>query len=162
MSGEVSIRPYAENDRERLKEITLICFESVSIDHRIEEMFGVIGEKDWKFRKAQQIEADVHANPEGIFVAECQGKVVGYITSRLDTTTRIGWIPNLAVLPEFQGQGIGKTLIRQCLEYLRAHGMEGVRIETLEHNRIGSQLYPRMGFREVARQIHYFRRLDDL
>jgi len=29
------------------------------------------------------------------------------------------------------------------------------RIETLEQNAIGRQLYPSLGFLEVARQIHY-------
>jgi len=158
---EIRIRPYVPADRSRLKEITVICFESVSIDRRIEEEFGLIGDKDWKWRKARHIDADVDANPEGVFVAEREGNIVGYITSRVDSATRIGWIPNLAVLPEYQGRGIGKSLMRRCLEYLRSSGMVGVRIETLEHNPIGSRFYPRMGFREVARQIHYFKRLDE-
>jgi GNAT superfamily N-acetyltransferase len=157
----IRIRTYVESDRQRLKDITVICFEAVSIDRRIEEAFGVVGDKDWKWRKARHIDADANANPDGIFVAESDGSVVGYITSRLDSATRIGWIPNLAVLPEYQGRGVGKSLMNVCFDYLRSRGMEGVRIETLEHNRAGARFYPQMGFREVARQIHYFKRFGD-
>jgi hypothetical protein len=34
------------------------------------------------------------------------------------------------------------------------------KIETLEQNARGQALYPRFGFREVARQIHYVMSLD--
>jgi hypothetical protein len=33
--------------------------------------------------------------------------------------------------------------------------MTVAKIETLEQNPIGRRLYPALGFREVARQIHY-------
>ena len=37
--------------------------------------------------------------------------------------------------------------------------MEVAKIETLDQNPIGQKLYPSLGFREVARQIHYAMRL---
>jgi ribosomal protein S18 acetylase RimI-like enzyme len=45
------------------------------------------------------------------------------------------------------------------LEHFRRNGVECARIETLEQNPIGQHLYPAVGFREVARQIHYAMRL---
>lgn len=152
---ETTIRAYAESDREALKAITTICFRRVSIDWNIERMFGVIGEKDWAWRKNRHIDADADANPDGIFVAEADGQVVGYITSRTDPESKIGWIPNLAVLPEYQGRGIAKRLMQSCLDYLRASGMSHAKIETLAHNEVGSNFYPNVGFQEVSRQIHY-------
>ena len=38
--------------------------------------------------------------------------------------------------------------------------MQVAKIETLEQNPVGQALYPSLGFREVARQIHYAMRLD--
>ena len=38
--------------------------------------------------------------PAGIFVAETQGRVVGYITTRIDRDSGKGRIPNLAVATE--------------------------------------------------------------
>ena len=160
MTSSGVIRPYRPSDLERLKEITAICFETVSIDRNIEQRLGRIGGRDWRFRKLRHIDADVAGeNARGVFVCEEADEVVGYITTRIDGAARIGHIPNMAVHPGRQGRGIGRRLIDHALEFLRAEGMEAVRIETLEQNPVGSRFYPDVGFQEVARQIHYVMRL---
>ncbi len=153
------IRKYQTSDLEALKQITAICFEHVSIDKNIENRFGVIAGVDWKQRKMSHIDDDVKANPEGIFVVEIDGELVGYITTRINHWTKIGGIPNLAVHPKFQRRGFGKQLIETALAYLEEAGMLYARIETLEQNQLGSTFYPKMGFDEVARQVHYIRPL---
>jgi ribosomal protein S18 acetylase RimI-like enzyme len=153
------IRKFRPSDLERLQEITIRGFEGVSIDYAVEQRFGVIAGKDWKWRKAQSIQWDVEANPEGVFVYEAGGRVVGYITTRLDGRSRIGWIPNIAIDPASQGRGVGKALMQAALDYLRASGMLYAKIETLEQNKKGRKFYPSVGFKEVARQIHYLMRL---
>ncbi len=153
------IRRYAEADREPIQAITAMCFSGVSIDYAIELRHGLIAGKDWRWRKAQQIEEDIAANAEGIFVAVEGGEVVGYVTSRVDLESKIGWIPNLAVLPAYQQRGLGQALIETTLAYLAEAGMLYARIETLAHNAVGQHFYPSMGFEEVARQIHYIKRL---
>ena len=64
----VQIRPYREEDRERLKEITIAAFPGVSIDRLIEEQFGLLNGVDWAVRKRQSIDADCDAHPAGILV----------------------------------------------------------------------------------------------
>ena len=154
------IRNYRPTDLESLKEITALCFEGTSIDRNIEEQFGLIGNRDWRWRKLRHIDADVAGdNARGVFVGELDGQVVGYITARADPPSKIGWIPNMAVLPEHQGKGLGKQLMQTALDFLRDQGMECVKIESLEQNPVGPRFYPGIGFQEVARQIHYFKRL---
>jgi ribosomal protein S18 acetylase RimI-like enzyme len=149
------IRRYCPTDLETLRQITVICFENVSVDKNIEDHFGIVGGGDWKTRKALHIDADAEANPNGIFVTEIEDKVVGYITGRIDAITKIGQIPNLAVLPDFQQKGLGQQLIQVALDYFKAEGMVMAKIETLAQNPVGTTFYPKMGFVEVARQIHY-------
>ncbi|MFH1006604.1 MAG: GNAT family N-acetyltransferase [Candidatus Latescibacterota bacterium] len=149
------IRTYRESDRAALRKITTICFEKVCIDRNIEDHFGAVGGTDWTDRKRRHIDADIADCPEGILIVEQEGKVAGYISCRLDTETRIGHIANLAVLPACQGRGLGRQLMLAALELMKARGMELARIETLEQNDVGSNFYPKMGFVEVARQIHY-------
>jgi len=152
----VQIRPYREEDRERLKEITIAAFPGVSIDRLIEEQFGLLNGVDWAVRKRQSIDADCDAHPAGILVAEAEdGRVIGYITTRINPETCLGWIPNMAVEPDCQGMGIGKQLVQAALDYLRAAGMTHAKIETLASNERGQSLYPSVGFVEIARQIHY-------
>jgi ribosomal protein S18 acetylase RimI-like enzyme len=153
---EIRIRGYREEDRERLKEITVAAFPAVSIDRAIEERFGLLNGVDWAARKRQSIDADCDAHPAGILVAETdEGQVVGYITTRLNRDSLLGWIPNIAVDPAFQGSGIGRQLMEAALEYLRSEGMAHAKIETLVSNERGQAFYPSVGFEEVARQIHY-------
>ncbi len=154
------IRTYLPQDLGRLKQITTICFDGVSIDRNIEEKFGPIGDQDWRFRKLRHIDADVSGdNARCVFVFEEEGEVLGYITTRLDKDTRIGWIPNMAVDPTCQGRGLGRQLMAHALEFMRSQGMQAAKIETLEQNPVGSQFYPDVGFEEVGRQIHYLMRL---
>jgi ribosomal protein S18 acetylase RimI-like enzyme len=155
------IRIYTESDRQTLKEITVGCFSlSSSIDLNIEKHFGIANGKDWTWRKQRQIESDIDTNPAGIFVAEIDDAAVGYITTNIDHSAKIGSIPNLAVLPAHQQGGVGRALMDRALAYFREQGMELVRIETLETNAVGGQFYPSYGFVEVARQIHYAMPLD--
>ena len=154
------IRLYKPDDIDALKRITAICFDGVSIDRNIEERFGQIGKRDWQFRKLRHIDDDVtDERAEGVFVWEEAGAVVGYITTRIDHESKIGGIPNIAVLPDTQGQGIGRKLLEHGLQYMRSQGMEIAKIETLAQNPIGSHLYPSLGFEEIARQVHYCMKL---
>ena len=107
------IRPYRSADLDDLKRITAICFTGVSIDRNIEDKLGIIGNHDWTWRKLRHIDNDVAGdNARHVFVWEtATGEIAGYITGRIDPDSKIGWIPNLAVDIEFQGEGIGRKLI---------------------------------------------------
>ncbi|MDP2984448.1 MAG: GNAT family N-acetyltransferase [Candidatus Latescibacter sp.] len=156
----MTIRAYAEADHGILNEITAVCYNGVSIDQNIEKLFGRIAGKDWTCRKQRQLDEDISAHPDGIFVAEIDHRVVGYISTRIDHATKIGRILNFAVLPAQQKRGIGKALMDRAIAHLKSEGMEYVRIETLDQNAAGKHFYPKLGFSEVARQIHYIRRTD--
>jgi ribosomal protein S18 acetylase RimI-like enzyme len=145
-----------------LQEITAQTFGPVSIDRNMETVLGPFGKGDWQTRKVAAIADDCEAQPNGVFVAEDeQHRIVGYVTSRLNATSGIGWIPNLAVDPNHQGQGLGRALLEHAIQFFREQKMSVAKIETLEQNPIGQKLYPSLGFKEVARQIHFAMRLDD-
>lgn len=142
-----------------LRAITVEAFQGVSIEHHIEQHFGVIHGHDWCWRKARHIDDDVARNPDGVFIAEEDGVIQGYITTRVDAESGIGWIPNLAIRGGRRGQGLGRRLIEHALDYFRQLGLAHAKIETVEQNAIGRHLYPACGFREVSRQIHFVREL---
>jgi len=49
--------------------------------------------------------------------------------------------------------------LEYAIAFFKEAGMDIAKIETLEQNPIGQNLYPSLGFEEVARQIHYAMRL---
>jgi ribosomal protein S18 acetylase RimI-like enzyme len=155
----ILIRPWRPTDLAELKRITVDAFDGIAIDQRVEQHLGELHGHDWRWRKARHIDEDVAANPAGIFVAEQEGGILGYITTRLDSEAGKGRIPNLAVIPEARGLGVGRKLIEHALEYFRREGMSFAMIETMAYNPVGNHLYPACGFIEVARQVHFARKL---
>lgn len=155
----VSIRRYRPDDLDEIKRLTVAAFTGVTLEQNVEEALGILRGHDWRWRKARHIDEDAEANPAGIFVAEDGGRVVGYIATRIDREAGKGRIPNLAVAAEFRNQGVGRQLIERALEYFRAEGLEYAMIETMAQNAAGRQAYPSCGFVEVARQIHFARKL---
>lgn len=156
----VSLRPYQPADRPRICQIAVEAFDGVSIDQGIEKVFGPIGGHNWQWRKARQIEEDLTIAPGDVFVAEEDGTVVAFITARRDTEAGLGFIPNLSVAAGYRGRGLGRMLIEHVLDHFRAHGLTHARIETLVQNDAGYGLYSSIGFKEVARQVHFAMELE--
>jgi ribosomal protein S18 acetylase RimI-like enzyme len=153
----ILIRPFRENDRVAIRELTVRAFEGISIDQSIDQRLGPIAGCDWRFRKARDVDRDIDLHGAQLAVAtdEETSEVVGYVTMQCNADTQIGWIHNLAVSARAQGQGLGRRLIEHALAHFRASGMTVAKIETVEQNAIGRHLYPSVGFVEVARQIHF-------
>jgi len=149
------IRLHCPADWPRLREITSEAFEGVSIDRAIEQTLATRCRLGWEQRKWRSIEEDLARQPDGVFVAEVARQVAGYVTTRVDSESGVGWIPNLAVDAVFRGQGIGRALLQHAVMFFRKRGLVQARIETLQQNPVGQKLYPSLGFQEVARQIHY-------
>lgn len=154
---DIVIRPFRESDRAAVIALTVAAFPGVSIDHNVDVRLGPVAGRDWRWRKGRDIERDIDSPGTELAIAENaeNGATVGYVTMAFDSDTRIGWIHNLAVHADLRGQGLGRRLIEHALDRFRAAGMTLARIETLEQNPIGRQLYPSLGFLEVARQIHF-------
>ena len=155
----MKIRLYQSSDVDELKRITIEGFEGIAIDQSVEAALGILSGHDWRWRKARHVDEDVEANPTGIFVADESGKVLGYISTRVDHEVGKGRIPNLAVDQSERGQGIGRLLIEHALDYFRREGMAFAMIETMDNNRVGQHLYPSCGFVETCRQIHFAKML---
>lgn len=157
----LSIRPFRDDDLPRLKEITVEAFSGVSIDQNTHKRFGEINGHDWRWRKARHLDHDAETDPAGIFVAENDGRVIGYITTWIDREAGIGHIPNLALDAHARGQGLGRKLIEHAMEHFRRQGLPYAKIETLDQNPVGYHLYTSMGFEEVARQVHFLKPLSE-
>ena len=64
------------------------------------------------------------------FVAEIDGKVVGFMVSYILTLgfgiEKSAWIATLGVDPNFMGMGIGASLAEEIFKYYNAQGIENV------------------------------------
>ena len=62
---------------------------------------------------------------------------------------RRGYIYHLAVDPEYQGSGLGKRLIDECLEGLRRAGLERANILVAKDNPRGREFWRRSGWEDL-------------
>ena len=76
------------------------------------------------------VEEHAQNNAEACFVAESDGKVVGFMISYILTAgfgmPKSAWIATLGVDTSRMGQGIGATLADKILKYYKAQGIENV------------------------------------
>jgi ribosomal protein S18 acetylase RimI-like enzyme len=76
------------------------------------------------------IEDHARRDEEACFVAEYDGKVVGFMISYILTAgfgmAKSAWIATLGVDPNCMGQGIGASLAEEIFKYYKARGIENV------------------------------------
>lgn len=149
-----TLRPVRPGDEAAVFAITAAVFAPASIDAKIEALLGRPA-ASWQEIKTAAVARELQANPGGCFVAEREGKVLGYVTTVIHEKASRGLIANLAVAAEAQGLGIGRRLIERALEHFRQLGLAQAKIETLACNEVGRHLYPALGFQELVRQVHY-------
>lgn len=150
------IRSYQPTDLSVLQEMTAAAFDGVSIDQGMEQIFGRVAGRDWQWRKQRHIADDAERDVDGILVLESpEGRIAGFVSTAADQESGIGHIANLVVAAPCRGRGYGRELLAAALDRFRSLGLSHARIETLVQNDVGRGLYESIGFREIARQIHF-------
>jgi ribosomal protein S18 acetylase RimI-like enzyme len=101
---------------------------------------------------------DVLAPPgEGMmpgFVWRVGGRVVGTASVRRVHTFHHGWlISNVAVHPDWQGQGIGRALMEAAVDYAGDNGAAWIVLQVRDTNRPARALYEGMGFQSIAEVV---------
>ncbi len=95
-------------------------------------------------RSLEMVASCWRRDPQGCFVMEGDHRLLGSIFSC--TWGRVGWFGALGVLPEAQGQGIGKELIQASVGYMRKEPARLIGLETQPDVPGNLGLYGRLGF----------------
>lgn len=83
-------------------------------------------------------------------VVEEDGRLVAY---QISTATSLGGhLARLAVLPEYQGQGVGFTLVYDLLSQFMRHGARCITVNTQSDNQASLSLYQKMGFHSTGEE----------
>lgn len=78
--------------------------------------------------------------------------IAGYTASIVNSAQELH-LARLAVRPAFQGQGIGRQLMRDVLAYASAQGYQRVMLNTQTDNERSQRLYRSFGFRATSRPV---------
>ena len=89
------------------------------------------------------------------FVAEVDGRVVGYVGSQ--TVLGETDMMNIATHPDYRKQGIAKALINTLISALAEQGSHSLMLEVRASNEPAKSLYGSMGFESVGIRKNYYR-----
>ena len=132
------IRNETASDFDAITEVTIAAFKTLAISNHTEQF--IIN----SLRAADALTISL--------VAEIDGQVVGHIAFSPVTISdgSIGWygLGPVSVLPEYQKQGIGKSLINKGLSMLKDLDSQGCTL-------VGDpNYYKRFGFRNIPDLVH--------
>lgn len=132
------IRKETAADIEAITQVTIVAFRTLAISNHTEQF--IID----ALREAGALTVSL--------VAEIDGRVVGHIAFSPVTISdgSTGWfgLGPVSVLPEYQKQGIGKSLIREGLSLLKEKGGRGCAL-------VGDpNYYKPLGFRNYPQLVH--------
>lgn len=82
------------------------------------------------------------ATPEGCFVAEYHGNVIG-TSATIIYEERFGWIGMVIVAEQYRGQGIGTSLLEHAIRFLDSQGVPTMKLDATPQ---GRPLYEKFGF----------------
>ncbi len=115
---------------------------------------------NWRVSQQKAVEDVCAAEDTNVWVAIDAGSPVGFVAVKLHSEDSMGEIYMIAVDPDFQGQGIGSTLIEFTLDWMKKAGMSIAMVETGGDpgHAVARHTYEKVGFGlfPVAR---YFKKL---
>ncbi len=82
--------------------------------------------------------------PKGCFLAEWNGTPAGTATT-IVYGPELAWIGMVLVHPEFRRRGIGRALLRHCIDSLRGRGVRCIKLDATP---LGRTVYRGLGFRD--------------
>lgn len=150
----VSVRPFRTVDREQVIAIARRAFvyDRFHADDALAPGVADHIHEVWVDNCCRGSMADV------VWIVEHASEVRGFLTCKLDRTTRIGTIGLVATHPDARRQGIARALTLQALRWFNREGALSVRVGTQLTNLPASRLYQSLGFGPIAVSFT-FRRL---
>jgi [ribosomal protein S18]-alanine N-acetyltransferase len=109
--------------------------------------------KNYSFPWSEDIFRDCFKAGYRCWVCEAQGKVLGY--SLLSLAVGEAHILNISVDPTEQGQGIGRKMMENAINYARGRA-ETVFLEVRPSNTAAIALYEDLGFNEIGIRKGYY------
>lgn len=141
------VRGARPSDRDAIATVTLAAYQQ----------YAALMPAHWEGYRQNIVATLAAAEPETQMVAERDGRIVGSVLLHpvgavlagpggVSITLAEPEVRLLAVAPEARGQGVGVTLMRECIGRARQSGATALTLHTTDIMRVAMRLYDRMGF----------------
>ncbi|MFF5128485.1 mycothiol synthase [Streptomyces syringium] len=111
---------------------------------------GSLTQRDLDDRKAQS-----WFDPEGFFLAEKDGEIVGFHWTKVHADQGIGEVYVVGVRPGAQGGGLGRALTTIGLRHLAGQGLPTAMLYVDADNKPAVTVYERLGFQVYETDLMY-------
>ncbi|MBK3580611.1 mycothiol synthase [Streptomyces sp. MBT65] len=111
---------------------------------------GSLTQRDLDDRKAE-----AWFDPEGFFLAERGGELVGFHWTKVHAEEGLGEVYVVGVLPGVQGGGLGKALTTIGLRHLAGRGLATAMLYVDADNKAAVSVYERLGFTTYETDLMY-------
>lgn len=157
------IRPVEPRDIPVIADIGARAFRSIydGLRRQLGDELCDLLRPDESTHRARKIRQHCEKHPQWCFVCEEEGRVVGYVTFKLDPERGIGTIGHNAVDPDCGLKGKGQEMYRAVLEHFRANGMRYASVTTGldEAHAPARRAYERAGFNLRHDETTYYQKL---
>jgi len=128
------IRPLTSVDLEAVVDLSLLAWEPVfaSFEKILgSAIFGLLYRPEWRAAQAASVRRNCLADDAESFVlATADGLVAGFVVLQQDQDESLGMIEMIAVHPEHQRRGHGRTLMEFAVQRLRDQGLKLINVGT--------------------------------
>jgi len=127
---------------------------------------GYKGLEEYSYTHSEDVQAYLNwlfrRDVAGIWVAEEDGKIVGFVASDGNWFSKregkvVGAIHELVILPEYRNKGIGKALVQKAIEYFKSRGLDTAELWVGDKNTQALEFYKSLGFEERDRFNYWIR-----
>ena len=123
------------------------------------KIFKDVFENEEQISEKKQL-AKVLSNPDFmVFVVRQNDKIVGgltiYILQRYYGTKPVAYIYDVGVSPDFQGKGLGRSLIAEVCKYCKDNGFEDAYVEAESDDVDAVNFYKKTKFSSEMNAIHF-------
>lgn len=123
------------------------------------KIFKDVFENEEQISEKKQL-AKVLSNPDFmVFVVKQNNKVVGgltvYILHRYYGTKPVAYIYDVGVSPDFQGKGLGRSLIAEVCKYCKDNGFADAYVEAERDDVDAVNFYKKTKFSSEVNAIHF-------
>ena len=148
--NEAILRDVRWNDLDDILEI----FNSLAEEDEIIKYLGIVKKRKKKdyVITFSKIMANVTLGKEIRIVAEINGKVVGFVSIKIDGNgfRHRGWL-GILIRREFRNMGLGTKMLELAIKEAKERGLKLILLETSSLNKRAIHVFKKVGFKEIGR-----------
>lgn len=156
----VELRMFEPRDLDAVLELAVAAWQPIfasSKDIVGEELFDLVYSNPDERKRERITEASDPDDPREIWIAELDGKLAGFLILHMYPDRKVAEIGNNAVIPEFQGRGIGSEMYSFALQRMRDSGMKAAVVTTGgdDAHAPARRAYEKAGFSGAVPSVEY-------